>query len=387
MSARPVRVLYIVSDLSLGGSEGQLLALSRRLPRDRFEPAFVVIREPSVLAAQAEADGISVHSLGIQSPAQAGPARFVLQVAVGTFRYLRAVRRGRYEIVDAWLYHGYWLAAITHRLLGIPVFVSGRRSLSDFKDGWGWPARRLDALARRRSHAIVANSESVRRDVIRREGADPEAVVVIRNGVDVLAAPKSGERAEARRLLEQGADDFVFGCVSNLKPKKGVDHLLRAFAALPDGRRSRLVLVGDGPLREELAELAAQLGIADRVRFHGIALDVWTLLAGMDVFVHPSETEGLPNAVLEAAAAGLAIVATDAGGTSEVVLDGRTGLLVPIGDVEATAAAMGALRDDADRRATLGSAARSHVQVAFGMERFLAETTALYERLLAVVRT
>lgn len=360
-----------------------MLALSRRLPRDRFEPAFVVIRERGAFAGQAEADGIGVVALGVQSPAQVGRVRFALQVAVGLIRYLRAVRRGRYDIVDAWLYQGYWLAALTHRLLGIPVFVSGRRSLSDFKDEWGWLSRRLDAFARRRAHAIVANSEIVRSDVIRREGADPDAIVVIRNGVEALAAIKAGERAEARRRLGLGADDFAFGCVSNLKPNKGVDHLLRAFAALRNGGHDRLVLVGDGPLRGELTALGARLGIEDRVRFHGIVLDISTLLPGIDVFVHPSETEGLPNAVLEAASAGLAIVATDAGGTSEVVSDGRTGILVPIADVEAIASAMSSLRDDAERRATLGSAARRHVQAAFGMDRFVAETAAFYERLLS----
>jgi glycosyltransferase involved in cell wall biosynthesis len=136
-----------------------------------------------------------------------------------------------------------------------------------------------------------------------------------------------------------------------------------------------------------LLAIASACGVEDRVVLHGLAPDPRPLHAGIDIFVHPSETEGLPNAVLEAAAAGLPIVATDAGGTREIVIDGTTGLLVPVGDGAALGAAIMKLVDDPDLRANLGSAARRHAEETFGMSRFVAETAALYERLVREKRS
>ncbi len=201
-SPRPIRVLFVVPDLGSGGTERQLVALTRRLPRDRFTAAFVLIRERGMHADLVEAEGIEVTVLGILPPSQVGWIRVLPLSIRGLYRFLRTARRGRYDIVDAWLYHGYWLAAVTHRLAGIRLFVAGRRSLSDFKEGWGWPARALDGLARRRAHVVVANSELVRRDVIEREGMDPRRIVVIPNGVEV---PPNRTRRVGRRLVVSGA--------------------------------------------------------------------------------------------------------------------------------------------------------------------------------------
>jgi glycosyltransferase involved in cell wall biosynthesis len=378
---RRLRVLFIASDLGPGGSERQALALSRRLPRDRFEPAFVLIGEPGIFGGVAEAEGIRVTALGLRSPREIGYLRFAARTVRAVGRYVAAARRGRFDIVDAWLYHGYWLAALARPLAGVPLLVAGRRSLSDFKDRWGWLASTIDGFASRQARVIVANSELVRADVIEREGIDPARIVVIRNGVELPAPTDAATRRAARTRWDIADDAFVVGCVSNLKPTKGIDHLLRAFARLERSEATRLVVIGEGPSRVPLTELARSLGVRDRVLLAGTEPDVQPLLAGFDVFVHPSDTEGLPNAVLEAAAAGLPIVATDVGGTSEIVIDGRTGVLVPAGDVPAIAAAIERLRDDAPARSRLGFAAREHARTTFGMERLVAETAELYERL------
>ena len=381
--ARRVRVLFIASDLGPGGSERQALALSRRLPRDRFVPAFILIGDRGMFAGAAEADGIDVTALELRSPRELGYLRFSVRTIRAAGRFISAVRRGRFDIVDAWLYHGYWLAALTHRLVGIPVLVAGRRSLSDFKDQWGWPRRAIDAFSRRQARVIIANSEVVRRDVIDREGVDPERIIVIRNGVEVPAASDASMRRAARERWGAADGDFVVGCVSNLHPTKGIGHLLRAFASLENSPSLRLVIIGEGSSRGMLAELARSLGIADRVLLAGTDPNVQARLAGFDIFVHPSDTEGLPNAVLEAAAAGLPIVATAVGGTPEIIIDGTTGLLVPAGDASAMASAIEMLQRDEATRSQLGLAARDHVRTSYGMERFVAETADLYDRLVA----
>ena len=379
---RRIRVLYLASGLHLGGSELQMLALARRLPRDRFEPQFVLLTDRGSHADAAEAEGIRLHVLNVRRPG-ANRIRFAVDVVRAIIRYVRIVRRERIEIVDAWLYHAYVLGAMTRPLTRVPVFLAGRRSLADFKETFGLIHRALDAIAKVAPDRIVANSWVVQEDSIRREKVPSSKLAVIRNGVEIHPPISAVQRSAVRAAWGVGDDSIVVGSVSNYKPGKGLEVLVEAVADLQARYPTlTLVLIGDGPLRGTLAKIAALHGIGDRVVLSGQAVDPRHLHAGIDVFAHPSATEGLPNAVLEAAASALAVVATDAGGTREIVIDGRTGLLVPVEDRAALADAIGTLIDDPALRLRLGTAARAYAAEAFGMDRFVAETAALYEQML-----
>jgi glycosyltransferase involved in cell wall biosynthesis len=300
----------------------------------------------------------------------------------GIARYLRAVRAGRYDIVDARLFHGYVLAGLTKPLSGVPILVAGRRSLGEFKDRFGPLGRGLDRLARRAPDMIVANSAAVAADTLVREGLNPLRLRVIRNGITPAEPLAAAERDAIRAGWGVGPDDIVAGAVANYRPVKGLERLVRVVAGLhaelPD---LRLVLIGDGPLRGALEAQAAGLGIGSIVRVNGPAPDARHLVEAFDLVVAASEAEGLPNALLEAAAAGRPIAATAAGGTVEVIEDGRTGLLVPVGDEAALAGAVRRLVQDPELRARLGAAARVHVEATFGMDRMVAEYAALYDEL------
>ena len=217
-------------------------------------------------------------------------------------------------------------------------------------------------------------------DVSLREGVDPRRIRVIRNGV-VLPPSSSPERRDAvRATFDLTGEGLVIGCVGTFQKKgKGqarvVDVMARVLRQQPD---AWLVFVGDGPERATVEGLARDAGL-DRVRFVGSVADARPLYDGFDVVISASDAEGLPNVVLEAAAAGCPIVATSAGGTSEIVMDGSTGLLVPVGDTEGLAAGLLRLLQDRGLAARLGGAARAHVATAFGIDRFVAETAALYE--------
>ncbi len=148
----------------------------------------------------------------------------------------------------------------------------------------------------------------------------------------------------------------VIGCIGALRDSKGHDVLLRAVAGLSalTATPIRLVLIGDGPLRPALERQASDLGISDLVAFQGEVADARPLYGAIDIVVQASNEEGLPNAVLEGAAAGRAIVATAVGGTPEIVLDGVTGLLVPPGDADALAAGLRTAGRRPDRPAAVG---------------------------------
>jgi glycosyltransferase involved in cell wall biosynthesis len=142
------------------------------------------------------------------------------------------------------------------------------------------------------------------------------------------------------------------------------------------------VVVGDGPERAQLEALAGQLGLADRVHLAGHQQDVRPWLAALDVLVLSSDWEGMPNALLEAMAAGLPIVATAVGGVPEVVVDGATGLLVPPGDPSALAEAITRLLRDPDLRRTMGQAGRARVERRFSINETVRLTEELYATLL-----
>ena len=379
-----LRILYICSSLRPGGSERQMLALAQRLPKDRYRADFLTLSEPGPYAPDAERFGARVLSLGESPPPGVTPVgRAARRVRKGT-RFLSLVRNGHYDIVDAWMYPTYHLTALTRGLTGPPIVISGRRDLRGSSQPFGPAGGVLESVARRMTDMIVANSEAVAADTIAREHPPVGKLRVIHNGME----PAPSLSAEARDAVRRGwgvkPDEVLVGAVANYREVKRLDVLVDAFAAAAAQRPDlRLILIGEGPTRPQLEAQVRALGVEERVRLHGSEPDPRPLFEGFDIAAHSSDSEGSPNALIEAASAGRAIVATAAGGAPEIVLDGETGLLVPVGDRVAFAAAIGRLAGDPGLRQRLGDAARGHARREFGMDRFVAEFTALYEELAA----
>lgn len=357
-----------------------MLMLAERLPPDRFLVDFVVLSGPGAYDGRASAAGARIHYVGAESPHEAGAPQAIRR-AGKVARYVRIIRRGQYDVVDAWLYPSDVLAALMRPLTGTPIVIAGQRNI-DPLDAFGKLERPVAAVARRMTDAIVANSAAAARYASERAGVDSAKVRIIRNGVEPISDPAPAERLAMRQTMGVSGDRVLIGCVANYTPVKEHRLLIAAFA---DVARERgdvdLVLVGDGRLRSELEREVRDRGLHGRVRLHGAVDDAKALQPAFDVAVQASSREGLPNALLEAASAGRAIVATDAGGSREIVLDGETGLLVPTGDHERLAAALRQVVSDPALRANLGMAARAHVERAFGVDRFVAEFATLYESL------
>lgn len=375
---RRLRVGYVSTSLDIGGAERQMVALAERLPKERFEIEFVLFTHKGPLADAAEAAGVRAHVVGW---ARRKSRLHWLHWPWDLVKLAWCLRRGRYSIVDARLFHAYGLSALVMPAARFPVLISGRRALTEINPS-GPIERILDALARRRSDALVAVAEAVRDDVARNEHIDPARIRVIRNGVLIPPPMPPAERTAIRAGWGFGPVDLVVGAVANLKRGKGLEHLLRVVAKLRSEVPSmRLVIVGEGPLRPVLEALVTELVLGDVVRLHGLDPDARRLYGAFDIFAHASESEGSSNAVLEAAAAALPIVATRAGGTGEAIVDGESGLLVPVNDNVALSAALLRVAQDPDLGARLGAAARKRVATVFGMERMVAEFAALYEEL------
>jgi glycosyltransferase involved in cell wall biosynthesis len=369
----------VSASLDVGGSERQMVYLAQHLPRDRFIVEFVLLTHPGTLAPSAEAAGVRVRALDWALARERGHA---LRWLWDIMRFGPALRRGHYDVVDAWLFHAYAICSATRPVHRIPVLLSGRRSLSDFKGSHNSVNFLADAIGKRAVDAIVANSEAVRADVSQREHIAPERIRVIYNGVEIPPPMPAAEREAIRAGWGFGPDTVIVGSVANYKPRKGLETMLRVAAKLHQQvPELRMVLIGEGPERPQLERMIAELGLSEVVRLHGREPDARRLYGAFDMVAHASESEGLPNVLLEAAAAGRAIVATAAGGSSEVVLAGESGLIVPVGDEDGFAREMLRLVQDPALRERLGAAARERAATVFGMDRFVAQTAALYEEL------
>ncbi len=239
--------------------------------------------------------------------------------------------------------------------------------------------RLLAPLARRH---VVLSWRGAEEHLARGVGR-PEQFTVVRSGIDLRPFRRPGARRDAcRARLGLRPGDFVVGTLCRLEPIKGVEDLMRGFLqASATQPRLRLVLAGDGPLRDRLLSLARAAGAEERVRILGEWLTPLDVLPALDLFLLVSRNEGMGRALVEALAFGLPVVATNVGGMPEVLQEGKAGLLLPPGDPEAIARAILRLHDDAALRGDLSRCARARA-VGFGAGRMNHQLLRLYREVL-----
>lgn len=238
-------------------------------------------------------------------------------------------------------------------------------------------------LARQADHVAAVSPKSAR-DFAATYGIPPDRITVIPVGTPVpTVIDREGGRSRIDALLARERRGPVILHAASFTPEKDHYTLLGAFARVArQNPETDLVLAGDGPLRPRVLERIEALGLADRVAAPGVRADLSDLMAGADLFVLSSRIEGLPGVLLEAAAAGVPIVATNVGSVGDVVLEGRTGLLVPPGEPQALADAMETLIDDPERSRAYGAEGREHVRRNYELGRIVDRFEELYRDLV-----
>jgi len=335
----------------IGGSERHLLALLPALADRGLEPVFVGLDDPAWDPSDFYA-ALTVPAIRLRSPRDLDPVLFG-----------RLVRSLNADVVHTHLVHADLYGGLAARLRGANL-VTTKHNDDPFRAG---PFRYVERSLTKLADRVIAITDALRSFMIERVGVPAAKVQTIHYGLDALPGawgenPPDDVPADSRLLL----------AVSRLTQQKGVDVAIRALTELPAD--TVLVVLGDGPERGSLEQLARELGVPQRVFLQGRVPDVAAWLRRARVFVHPARWEGFGLGVLEAMLAGLPVVASNVSSLPELVADGETGLLVPPNDATALARSIA----NALERPELGAAGVARARQEFSVARMADRTTALY---------
>ena len=352
-----VSLAVFVTSFDPGGTERQMTELIRRLDRSRWAVHVATFR-PRGAWFDRVAEASSVATFPITSFKS---ARAMTQL----WRFAHWCRTQRIAVVPTCELYSNIFGLPGAALARVAVRVGNRREIN--------PDKSIAQIALQRgaytcAHKIVANSRAAVARLIA-ERVPAHRIALVANGLDVDQYQPHSSARPPRRIV----------VVANLRAEKGHDVLIDAAASLvrvhPD---THIEFVGAGPERDRLVARARERGVAQAITFSGHCEDVSARLAAADVFVLPSRSEAFPNALLEAMAAGLPVVACGVGGILELVEDGRTGLLVPPGDPAALADRLLRLMSAPALAQTLGAAARAHVIARYSFDRMVGAFEQLY---------
>jgi len=371
-----MRVAHISKSTGMAGSERHLLSLLPGLRKRGVETRVLVLEDPRRPANSwcraLEERGEAVERVPIHEHLDAGLVRRIVQ-------RLGACKP---DVVHTHLLHAdiYGLAAASRA--GVPHAVSSRHNDDAFRRNplikW------LNHRAMRHAECVIAVSDSVARFVSKVEGVPAQRVVTIHYGLDVPCCPEdTREMARSRLGITGNRDLTLIGFVGRLVHQKGADLALHAFAEAHRGYpQSRLVIVGDGPLRQDLEAQTHRLGLKESVTFAGWIDEASDIMPAFDMVVAPSRWEGFGLVVLEAMSHGLPVIATSAGSFPEIVIGGETGLLVPPECPAALAKAMEVLLIDPRHGAAMGRRGQSRVAGSFSVGKMVDATVRVYERIM-----
>jgi glycosyltransferase involved in cell wall biosynthesis len=370
----PARIAFCITDFDDGGAERHLAELATRLPRERYEPAVVVLSGPprspaDQLLHMVSEHGISVKFLGGLS---------ILSTPTVCWQLREWLRGFKPHLLQCYLAHANILGALAAHQAGVAHIVTGIQ-VAELRRNWHIALQRITARLADK-HVCVSRSVT---DFAAKDMLLPrEKLLAIPNGIEMERWVHARPTSLSRLGLSPNRGMILFA--GRLDPQKRPDWLLNrmpaVFDRLPD---HDLAIAGEGPLRSSLGRLAEQLGISDRIHFVGWQPDMPSLLAAADAVVLTSQWEGMPNIVLEAMAAGRPIVTTDVHGVRELLGDETTPQISPANEAQAFVNAVAKVCNDRTLSAHLGQLNQERARAFFSIDAMVAAYCKLYDSLLA----
>lgn len=360
---RPIRILFLTARLDkLGGSENNILALVKNLPGTTFTP-YVLALQGGELLQQIKGMGVYAGEVGLQ---------FILsrEGLVKGYKFLRFLRERQVDILVTYHEDADIWGGLIGRLAGVPVIVSNKRDM-------GYQVTRKHLMAyryiNRCFHGFIAVSHAVKMHLVSSQGIPESKVEVIYNGVEQNGYNAHENKHYLHALLKVPTHHRMVGMVGSFRPVKGQEFFVRAAAKVLEVHQDvEFVIAGykDTDYYTKISALIDDLGIRHKVHCIGHRTDVARILTSLDVFVLSSLHEGFSNALLEAMANGLPVIATNSGGNAEIITP-ETGILVGPGKIDDLSNAILGLLTDRSWREIMGRHARALVRSQFPLERML----------------
>jgi len=352
-----MRVLSVIGQLMVGGAETYLTRIAPRMREHGIEMEICTLNRVGARLSDMEKAGIVVHG----TPFGPRSGRSTAVMLIKTLDSIRQiVRAGRFDIVHTYMFWSDVLGVTGGRLGGCPRIIVGRRAIHAWIHTRKALYHGLEQFSNTLANDVIANSQAVLRDAVAHERFLPRRRTVIYNGIDVGAyTPSAGRPDGPLRLVTVGA----------LAPRKGQEYAIHAVKLVRNaGVDAQLVLVGSGEDESKLRRLTADLDLIGTVTFAGEQPDPRPYLSAADIFVLPSRQEGFSNAILEAMAVALPVIATDVGGNAEAIVNGSGGLIVPPEQPEALATGISDLAARRDELAAMGRFNRARVSERFSLD-------------------
>ncbi|MFC1590523.1 glycosyltransferase [Candidatus Omnitrophota bacterium] len=361
---RKIKVLYFLNSTVRAGVEEHVLQLIDRLDKKRFEPLLVC---PQGLIDLLKGDLGRMHAR--YYPICIRRWRHIKAIA----SFLKVLRDEKPDIVHTHLFFASFFAAPISKVAGIKTVVE----TAHLREAWRRGLKRaffVDRFFYGFVDKIISVSSAVEGFLVKDKKLPNSKISVIRNGVDLdKFRPVSKKIANGK---------YNIGVIGRLEPQKGHTYLLDAIRAMEEGHdNKRYFIVGDGALKNELKSKSKDLNLNDKIEFMGFRNDIQNVIAEMDLIVLPSLYEGLPLVALESQAMGKPMIATLVDGTPEVIINNKTGILIPPGDSEAIKCALQYVFNNRDRVSRMGDAARRHVESTFNICKQITKTEELYTEL------
>ena len=364
------KILHLNTTSSIGGAEQMIIDLAALINPDKFKSYVSVLKEGEFLS---ELRRREVKFLWLKESTRVYDYKFLKNI-------IQLIRQNRINLIHSHTwgtdFYGYWASNIS----GVPMICTIHDRYYIFEK---WTRRLSYRFFINHIKKIVAVSKDIKGLLLDELKISSQKVRLIYNGIDTLKFENIKNLEMIRKELNLSQDDLILGNVGNLREVKDHPTLITAFSKIsPLFPQSKLLIVGEGRLRPNLEKLCEEFGLEDRVLFLSHRRDVPSILNLLDIFILPSRSEGCSLSILEAMAAGKAVVATNVGGNPELVLNGQTGLLVPPSQPDKLAEKMIFLLKNEELRKKMGGEGKKRVKERFSRESMIKNYEELYSQIL-----
>lgn len=367
-----MKILHIIPNLGIGGTEKILLELCRALEGADYQNRVVCLKSGSETMEELRKIPVLVTALNSADSFLGGVAEFPKLL----FRLKKIISDFSPHIVHTWLTRANVIGRMAAKGAGVPVVISGLRVMEDEKKYHLW----AEFLTHRLSDVVTVNCTALKEFAIQSIGIPGNKIALIPNGIDIDKKKIDSLQLEVLREKWARKDEFIIGTMGRLHKQKGMDIFIKAARSVIERfPKTRFLIAGDGPEKVNLRSLVARMDLQSNVTFCGWITPNSEFLSILDLFVLASRWEGMPNVILESMLMEIPIVATTVGGTPDLIENRKEGLLIHPGDVKECADGMIAYMVDAELRKKTAQAAYRKVTEEFSLKKMIDGYRALYE--------